>query len=173
VDDGRLDVAEEQDKIADEQDDATQGKTAPPVVIGLSRRPSAGFCYAAGQYGTVLLTRDAQATVTMTGTVLEVAQPDDPACVTTYSGQASCLAARPMAAQQLTAEDVSTLDALVAALPTDRCVVQELLACDYCQVGTITVDGVEHEKTCCGTQQSEGYDEAFLALEGFVDGLMP
>jgi hypothetical protein len=166
-------VSEGQGDIAEERDDITQEKTDPPVEIELSRRASSGFCYAAGQFGRMLLTRDAQGRVTMTGTVLEEALPDDPACVTTYTGQTSCLANRPMEAQQLTDEDVTTLDALIAALPPDQCVVKELLACDDCKVGTITVDGVGHEKTCCGTQHSEGYDDAFLALEGFVDGLLP
>lgn len=108
----------------------------------------------------------------MTGTVLEEALSDDPACVTAYTGQSTCLAARPMAARQLSDEDVSTLEALIEAFPPDRCAVDESLECDFCRVGTITVDGVKHEKTCCGTQQTTGYDEAFLALESFVDGLL-
>ncbi len=173
ADDGRGDVAEGQNVVAEDPNEVPQERTDPPIELELSRRPSSGFCYVAGQYGRVLLSRDAQGTVTMTGTVLEEAEPNDPACVTTYANQTSCLASRAMEALQLTDAEATELNALVAALPPDRCEVEKLLACDFCRVGTITVDGVGHEKTCCGTQHSEGYEEAFLALEGFVDGLTP
>ena len=148
-----------------------EGPTLLFIILTLERGPGAGYCVQPGNILEAGIVYSETGDYWMSGTVFrewDESRPD--ACWGIHSPD--CVISEQFELM-LTAPQVAELAALLEVLPEDRCELDEMMECDPCLITTLVIDGTSRSDYCCGTQLSAGYDQAFQAVAGFLDGLVP
>lgn len=139
----------------------------------LRRTAGLGLCAQPSQAQDVQFARDVEGRLVLSGTRFHAPREQSgDACPEGTNPFASngCISQLPTL--RLTAEQTAALDQLVAALPAGQCVIDPGISCDSCLVTSVQIDSRSEYEGCCGEQRSLGFNEAFTAIKGFVDGLI-
>lgn len=123
-------------------------------VAEFSSGPALGFCVEVGEPTSVKVSRGTDGWVAEGARVVPADADADGNCITA-NDFGECTATESFGPSPVADSDYEELRSLLERLPARSCHEDTHIACDYCRVDTITVDGEAVAGECCGDLNEE------------------